>query len=80
MAAGYRVIVPDLLGFGDSDKPQASKDASLLSHICLPGLLLGVHELLLGPEGLFCEWKVECACVLGGLGVGRQVAAGWDQA
>lgn len=32
VAAGHRVIVPDLLGFGDSDKPQASRALGTVSH------------------------------------------------
>ncbi len=32
-AAGYRVIIPDLIGFGKSDKPRALKDHTYQSHI-----------------------------------------------
>jgi haloalkane dehalogenase len=32
-AAGYRVLAPDLIGFGRSDKPAARSDYSYLSHV-----------------------------------------------
>ncbi len=33
VAAGYRVVAPDLIGFGRSDKPTAFADYSYLSHV-----------------------------------------------
>lgn len=33
VAAGYRVIAPDLIGFGKSDKPAAKRDYSYAAHV-----------------------------------------------
>jgi haloalkane dehalogenase len=33
VAAGYRVIAPDLIGFGKSDKPAAKADYSYAAHV-----------------------------------------------
>ena len=42
-AAGYRVIAPDLVGFGRSDKPAAREDYTYQRHVdWMRGLLLGL--------------------------------------
>ncbi|MFN9716537.1 MAG: alpha/beta fold hydrolase, partial [Sphingomonadales bacterium] len=33
VAAGYRVVAPDLVGFGKSDKPAAKSDYSYAAHV-----------------------------------------------
>ncbi|MFD9053534.1 alpha/beta fold hydrolase [Streptomyces zaomyceticus] len=42
-ASGYRVVAPDLRGFGESEKPKKIKDHSLLHHV---GDLIGVMDHL----------------------------------
>ena len=45
--AGYRVIVPDMVGFGRSDKPVNMEDYSYLSHVNIMGALvdrLNLHD------------------------------------
>jgi haloalkane dehalogenase len=53
VAAGYRVIVPDLIGFGRSDKPTNRSDYTYTRHVNW------VEELLLGLDlqdtTLFCQ-------------------------
>ncbi len=44
-AAGYRVIVPDLIGFGRSDKPTRKGDYSHARHVFWTGLLLDQLDL-----------------------------------
>jgi pimeloyl-ACP methyl ester carboxylesterase len=44
-AAGYRVIVPDLLGFGRSDKPEASELYSIEAHALRLAALLDSLDL-----------------------------------
>lgn len=60
LSDGYRVVVPDHLGFGHSEKPQgadyrpaahAANLASLLDHLGLEDIVLGVHDFG-GPIGL----------------------------
>jgi len=62
-AAGYRVIAPDHIGFGLSDKPAREHDYSLENHIAnLAGFIrrLGLKRLTVvcqdwgGPTGLAC--------------------------
>lgn len=50
VAAGYRVIAPDLIGFGRSDKPVQQSDYSFPSHVRWVGALLnqlGVRNMTL---------------------------------
>jgi pimeloyl-ACP methyl ester carboxylesterase len=60
LSDSYRVVVPDHLGFGRSDKPaeadyrpaaHAENLARLLDHLGLEGIVLGVHDFG-GPIGL----------------------------
>ncbi|HSX22757.1 MAG TPA: haloalkane dehalogenase [Gaiellaceae bacterium] len=61
VAAGYRAIAPDLIGFGDSDKPEdigwysydrhVASIAQLLEELDLHGVTLVVHDWG-GPIGL----------------------------
>ena len=52
-AAGYRVIAPDLVGFGRSDKPAAREDYTYQRHVdWMRGLLLGLD---LRNITLFCQ-------------------------
>ena len=48
VAAGYRCIAPDLMGFGLSDKPSKESDYNLRRHV---GLITGLVEKL-GLEGV----------------------------
>ena len=65
VAAGRRVVVPDLVGFGRSDKPTRTEDYSYALHVATVAALL--EHLDLGRITLFCQdW--------GGL-VGLRVAA-----
>lgn len=53
VAAGHRVIVPDLIGFGRSDKPVAQRDYSYASHVDWYDTFvnaLGLQSML-----LFCQ-------------------------
>ena len=51
--AGYRVIAPDLVGFGRSDKPTERSDYSYARHVeWLSAWLLGLD---LGGVNLFCQ-------------------------
>ena len=51
--AGYRVIAPDLIGFGKSDKPANIKDYSYLSR--MDWLKSFVRKLNLNNITLFCQ-------------------------
>ena len=53
VAAGYRVVAPDLIGFGKSDKPAAMADYSYQRHV---DWVLGLIEGLdLSDITLFCQ-------------------------
>jgi haloalkane dehalogenase len=53
VAAGHRVIAPDLVGFGRSDKPARREDYSYQSHVdWLTGVLVGLD---LQRITLFCQ-------------------------
>jgi haloalkane dehalogenase len=43
--AGYRVVAPDLIGFGKSDKPAAAEDYSYAAHLAWLGALVRDLEL-----------------------------------
>ncbi len=45
VAAGYRCIVPDLMGFGLSDKPEAESEYTLKRHVALVSGLVEKLEL-----------------------------------
>jgi len=52
-AAGYRVIAPDLVGFGRSDKPASREDYTYQRHVdWMRGVLLGLD---LRQVTLFCQ-------------------------
>lgn len=51
--AGYRVIVPDLIGFGKSDKPSEQSDYTYLAHVDWVKAL--VFHLDLQGINLFCQ-------------------------
>lgn len=53
VAAGYRVIAPDLIGFGKSSKPVQTSDYTFLKHINWVKSL--VHQLDLQGINLFCQ-------------------------
>ena len=53
VAAGFRVIAPDLIGFGKSDKPTEQSDYSYRSHIAWVTRLL--KNLELSGINLFCQ-------------------------
>lgn len=53
LAAGFRVIVPDLVGFGRSDKPVSKKDYSYLNHVTWMKAWLVANELR--GLTLFCQ-------------------------
>lgn len=53
VAAGHRVIAPDLIGFGRSDKPSERSDYSYQSH--LAWLTEWLHQLDLKDVVLFCQ-------------------------
>jgi haloalkane dehalogenase len=52
-AAGHRVIAPDLVGFGKSDKPAAKRDYTYERHV--RWLTAFVHALDLREITLFCQ-------------------------
>ena len=65
VAGGYRVIAPDLIGFGKSDKPTERENYTYASHVAWVKALIEILEL--GNITLFCQdW--------GGL-IGLRVAA-----
>jgi len=53
VAAGYRTIVPDLIGFGKSDKPAEMDDYSYASHT--EWLLALITQLNLSGINMFCQ-------------------------
>ena len=53
VAAGYRVIAPDLIGFGKSSKPTQTSDYTFQKHIDWVKSL--VHQLDLQGVNLFCQ-------------------------
>ena len=53
VAAGFRVIAPDLVGFGRSDKPAAKADHSYLNHVLWMSAWLEANELR--HLTLFCQ-------------------------
>ncbi len=53
VSAGYRVIAPDLLGFGKSDKPTQTKDHTYQKHVDI--MLDFVRQLNLNDVTLFCQ-------------------------
>ncbi|HRC57650.1 MAG TPA: alpha/beta fold hydrolase, partial [Kofleriaceae bacterium] len=53
LGAGLRVVVPDLVGFGRSDKPAAASDYTYQRHVdWMKGFL---DALALPPVTLFCQ-------------------------
>ena len=53
LAAGHRVIAPDLVGFGRSDKPSAKKDFSYANHVAW---MVAWMELVdINHATLFCQ-------------------------
>ncbi len=52
-AAGYRVLAPDLVGFGKSDKPSDRKDYSYLSH--MTWLTAWFEQMAIRDVTLFCQ-------------------------
>jgi len=66
---GFRVIAPDLLGFGESDKPkgneiystknQAKRIVELLDHLAIPKAIFAGHDQG-GPWGIeIADWEPE---------------------
>ncbi|MGB2742754.1 MAG: haloalkane dehalogenase [Cognaticolwellia sp.] len=53
VAAGYRVIAPDLIGFGRSDKPTKRTDYTYQRHVDWMGSVL--EQLQLADLTLFCQ-------------------------
>ncbi len=53
VAAGYRVIAPDLVGFGRSDKPANHRDYSYLNHVQWMAAWVEAHDLR--HVTLFCQ-------------------------
>ena len=53
VAAGYRVLAPDLIGFGKSDKPTSLADYSYLAH--MDWLTDWIRQLDLQGITLFCQ-------------------------
>ncbi len=51
--AGFRVVAPDLLGFGKSDKPASKKDYSFAGHVSW--MRAFIEELQLTDITLFCQ-------------------------
>ena len=51
--AGFRVVAPDLLGFGKSDKPANKKDYSFAGHVSW--MRAFIEELQLTDMTLFCQ-------------------------
>lgn len=63
VAAGFRVIVPDLIGFGRSDKPRDQDGFSLGTHVELLGQLF--QQLSLSGAHAFChDWGDTLPCAL----------------
>lgn len=52
-AAGYRVLAPDLVGFGKSDKPSERSDYTYLSH--MTWLSRWFEQMQIGDITLFCQ-------------------------
>lgn len=53
LAAGYRVIAPDLVGFGRSDKPTRKQDFSYLHHV--QWMVAWMEAIELQSATLFCQ-------------------------
>jgi haloalkane dehalogenase len=53
LAAGHRVIAPDLVGFGRSDKPTAKKDFSYANHVAW--MFAWMQAVDLRHATLFCQ-------------------------
>jgi haloalkane dehalogenase len=53
LAAGHRVIAPDLVGFGRSDKPTAKKDYSYANHVAW--MVAWMQAVDLKHATLFCQ-------------------------
>lgn len=53
VAAGFRVVAPDLVGFGRSDKPVEVEDHTYRRHVAW--MLQWLHELDLDHVTLFCQ-------------------------
>jgi haloalkane dehalogenase len=54
-AAGFRAIVPDLVGFGRSDKPAAREDYSYAAHAAWLRAFLDAIASPAGPIHLICQ-------------------------
>jgi len=55
VAAGYRVIAPDLIGFGKSDKPAAGKVYSYQAHVDWIAAFVGKLGII-GANAFFQDW------------------------
>ena len=53
LQAGYRVVAPDLVGFGRSDKPERSDDYSYANHVSW--MVAWMEEIDLRRITLFCQ-------------------------
>ena len=53
VAAGFRVVAPDLVGFGRSDKPSEYEDYSYLRHVAW--MQEWLERMYLGRVTLFCQ-------------------------
>lgn len=53
VAGGYRVLAPDLVGFGRSDKPASKSDYSYLNHVLWMNAWLQAHDFR--GITLFCQ-------------------------
>lgn len=53
LAAGHRVIAPDLVGFGRSDKPNAKKDFSYANHVAW--MVAWMEKVDIRNATLFCQ-------------------------
>ena len=53
VAAGFRVIAPDLVGFGRSDKPSSKRDYSYLNHVQWMSAWVEAHDFQ--HMTLFCQ-------------------------
>lgn len=81
MRAGYRVIAPDMLGYGGTDKPRAAEEYST-RRLCadLAALLdvVGVHKAVSVPEfrtHVICDVELLAMQIVIGHDWGSYIAA-----